>query len=310
MELNSQVESTTLPRTAKSIKKRNIEFMRVIKLLIASKTGTCGFIITALVILTAIFAPQLAPYDPNAQNYTSMNKPPMWLEGGSSDHLLGTDNLGRDILSRVIYGSQVSLIVGLVAVIISGAIGLWLGLIAGYFGGWIDNVIMRLVDAFLAIPNILFLLVILGVIGPGLSTIIVVIGLTAWVSYARLVRGEVLIIKEREFVKAARTIGTSDFTIIRQHILPNVFSSFIVITTLSVASIIILEASLSYLGLGIQPPAVSWGGMLTAGRDYLATSWWIATFPGLAITITVLGIIFLGDWLRDILDPRSSNRKS
>ncbi|MGG0718600.1 ABC transporter permease [Robertmurraya massiliosenegalensis] len=283
--------------------------MRGVKLLLASKTGTCGFIITTFVILTAIFAQQLAPYDPNEQNYTSMNTPPMWLEGGSSSHILGTDNLGRDIISRVIYGSQVSLIVGLVAVIIAGAIGLWLGLIAGYFGGWIDNMIMRLVDAFLAIPNILFLLVILGVIGPGLSTIIIVIGLTAWVSYARLVRSEVLTIKEREFVKAARTIGTSDFTIIRQHILPNVFSSFIVITTLSVASIIILEASLSYLGLGIQPPAVSWGGMLTAGRDYLATSWWIATFPGLAITITVLGIIFLGDWLRDVLDPRTSNRK-
>jgi|SRR5690625_3936786 len=280
-------------------------FIRWLRLLLKSKTGTFGFIIVILVILLAIFAPQIAPYDPNAQDYAKLNTPPMWLDGGSSEHVLGTDNLGRDMLSRIIYGTRISLLVGVFSVVVAGAIGMLFGLLAGYYGGFIDNVLMRLVDTFLAIPSILFVLVILGVIGPGVTTLIVVIGITNWTIYARLIRGEVLSIKEREFVKAARTIGTSNFVIISKHILPNVFSSFIVVSTLSVATTIILEASLSFLGLGIQPPNISWGEMLTAGRDYLSTSWWIATFPGIAITITVLGIIFLGDWLRDVLDPRT-----
>ncbi|PAD42666.1 peptide ABC transporter permease [Bacillus sp. 7520-S] len=275
------------------------------RLLFKSKTGTIGLIITGLIFLLAIFAPVLSPYQPNVQNYAAMNVSPVWLEGGMKEHILGTDNLGRDMLSRIIYGTQVSLLVGVCSVVVAGAIGMFFGLIAGYYGGFIDNVLMRIVDAFLAIPNVLFILVILGVLSPGLLTLIFVIGLTNWVIYARLVRGDVLSIKEREFIKAARTIGTKNPVIICKHVLPNVMPSFIVISTLSVATTIVLEASLSYLGLGVQPPTVSWGGMLSAGRDYLATSWWIATFPGLAIMITVLGIIFLGDWLRDVLDPRS-----
>ncbi|WYU51505.1 ABC transporter permease [Bacillus sp. FSL K6-0047] len=280
------------------------------RLLFKSKTGTIGLIITGLIFLLAIFAPVLSPYHPNVQNYAAMNVPPVWLEGGMKEHLLGTDNLGRDMLSRIIYGTQVSLLVGVCSVVVAGAIGMFFGLIAGYYGGFIDNVLMRIVDAFLAIPNVLFILVILGVLSPGLLTLIFVIGLTNWVIYARLVRGDVLSIKEREFIKAARTIGTKNPVIICRHVLPNVMPSFIVISTLSVATTIVLEASLSYLGLGVQPPTVSWGGMLSAGRDYLATSWWIATFPGLAIMITVLGIIFLGDWLRDVLDPRSQTLRS
>lgn len=212
------------------------------------------------------------------------------------------------MLSRIIYGSQVSLMVGVCAVAVAGAIGVVLGLVSGYFGGIVDNLIMRTVDSFLAIPNILFMLVILTVLGPSLTTLILVLGFTNWVKYARIIRGEVLSVKERDFVRAARTVGASDGRIIFTHILPNVISSFIVVSTLSVATTIIAEASLSFLGLGIQPPTVSWGGMLSDGRQYLATSWWVATFPGVAITITVLGIMFLGDWLRDILDPRMKAR--
>ena len=275
------------------------------RLLFRSKTGTVGFIIVFIVFLVAIFAPVLAPHDPAAINAGNMLKPPFWMEGGSTAHLLGTDNLGRDILSRVIYGSQVSLLVGITSVVVAGIIGVTIGLIAGYYGGTIDNLLMRVVDSFLAIPTILFALVILTIFGPSIVTLIFVLGATNWVNYARLVRGEVLSIKERDFVRAAHSIGVKNHKIILRHLLPNVVSSFIVISTLSVATTIILEASLSFLGLGIQPPDVSWGLILSDGRDYLATSWWLATFPGIAITITVLGIIFLGDWLRDILDPRS-----
>ena len=275
------------------------------RLLFRSKTGTVGFIIVFIVFLVAIFAPVLAPHDPAAINAGNMLKPPFWMEGGSTAHLLGTDNLGRDILSRVIYGSQVSLLVGITSVVVAGIIGVTIGLIAGYYGGTIDNLLMRVVDSFLAIPTILFALVILTIFGPSIVTLIFVLGATNWVNYARLVRGEVLSIKERDYVRAAHSIGVKNHKIILRHLLPNVVSSFIVISTLSVATTIILEASLSFLGLGIQPPDVSWGLILSDGRDYLATSWWLATFPGIAITITVLGIIFLGDWLRDILDPRS-----
>jgi peptide/nickel transport system permease protein len=291
------------------LKPKNNSFKRWFKLLLRSYTGTVGMVIVITVILVSIFADVLAPHDPNLINAAAMQKPPFWLEGGSTEFLLGTDNLGRDILSRIIHGSQISLLVGIAAVLLAGAIGVVVGLIAGFYGGILDNILMRLVDSFLAIPTILFALVILTVFGPSVTTLIVVLGVTNWVQYARVIRGEVLSIKEREFVKAARSIGVRNSMIIRQHILPNVISPFIVISTLSVATTIIMEASLSFLGLGIQPPTISWGGILSDGRDYLATSWWLSTFPGIAITITVLGIIFVGDWLRDVLDPRSFSRK-
>ncbi|WP_264737530.1 ABC transporter permease [Cytobacillus firmus] len=295
--------------TAISTVQRRKPWVRWIKLLLQSKTGTVGFFIVSLVIFVAIFADILAPHDPASNNLGDMLKPPVWLDGGSQNYILGTDNLGRDILSRIIYGSRVSLLVGVFSVILAGFIGIIAGLLAGYFGGVIDNLLMRIVDSFLAIPSILFILVVLAVFDPSILVLIIVIGFTNWVTYARVVRGEVLSIKEREFVKASKSIGTNSLTIMLQHILPNILSSFIVISTLSVATTIVLEASLSFLGLGIQPPDVSWGGMLTDGRNYLATNWWLATFPGIAITITVLGIIFLGDWLRDVLDPRTQVKK-
>ncbi|MBD7938999.1 ABC transporter permease [Cytobacillus sp. Sa5YUA1] len=277
---------------------------RWLRLLLKSKTGSIGSIIVLLIIFIAIFAKFLAPHDPNQINAAMMLKPPVWVEGGDTEYLLGTDNLGRDILSRIIYGSQISLVVGVASVILAGIIGIFIGLVSGFYGGFLDNILMRIVDSFLAIPTILFALVILTVFGPSALTLIVVLGVTNWVQYARLIRGEVLSLKEREFVRAARSMGVRDHKIILKHLLPNVISPFIVISTLSVATTIILEASLSFLGLGIQPPTISWGGILSDGRDYVATSWWLAAFPGLAITITVLGMIFLGDWLRDVLDPR------
>lgn len=272
--------------------------------LLKSKTGMLGIIIVFFVTLMAIFAPVLAPFDPAKTNVVSRLLPPFWMEGGTTEYLLGTDNLGRDILSRIIYGSRISLMVGIAAVIVAGAIGMILGLIAGYYGKILDFIIMRTVDSILAIPTILFMLIVLAVLGPSIPTLILVLGGTSWVTYARMVRSETLSVKERDYVRSAKAIGAKDFRIITKYILPNVISSFIVIATLNVATIIILEASLSFLGLGIQPPEVSWGLMLSDGRQYIATSWWVATFPGLAITITVLGVIFLGDWLRDELDPK------
>ncbi len=287
-------------KSTKPVSNRSIFF----KLLLKSKTGMIGLIILLMATFVAIFADWIAPYDPVEPHLSHILAPPAWQEGGTSQFILGTDNLGRDMLSRLVYGTRVSLIVGVLSVVVAGAIGLLFGVISGYFGKWIDQVMMRIVDAFLSIPSILFIMVILTVFSPSLWMLIIVIGLTTWVNYARIIRGEVLSLKEREFVKASQTIGTSHWTIIRKNLIPNVMSTFIVISTLSVATTIILEASLSFLGLGIQPPDISWGGMLNDGRDYLATHWWMGTFPGVAITITVLGIIFLGDWLRDVLDPR------
>lgn len=277
---------------------------RLGKRLLRSKTGMIGLIIVVGVVLMAILAPLLTDHDPAKTDVINRLIPPFWLEGGNTEFLLGTDNLGRDILSRIIYGSRISLLIGISAVLLAGAIGMALGLIAGYYGKVWDFIIMRTVDSLLAIPNILFMLIILAVMGPSLITLILVLGGTSWVVYARMVRSETLSIKERDYVRSAKAIGAKDFRIIMKYILPNVISSFIVIATLNVATTIILEASLSFLGLGIQPPDVSWGLMLSDGREYIATSWWVATFPGVAITVTVLGVIFLGDWLRDVLDPK------
>lgn len=276
----------------------------VIRSLLSHKVGLIGAIIVLTVIVLAIAAPWVVPFEPGQRNLPVRFTPPIWLEGGRAGYLLGTDQHGRDILSRMIFGARISLVVGVAAVALSAVIGLALGLIAGFLGGFVDILIMRTVDAMLAIPTILFMLVIVLVVGSGLIPLIAVIGATSWVSYTRLVRGEVLSVRERDYVKAARVGGASVYRIIWRHILPNIFSAFVVVTTLNVGSVILAESSLSFLGLGIQPPDISWGQMLSDGRQYLATSWWIATFPGFAITLTVLGIMCLGDWLRDYLDPR------
>lgn len=275
-----------------------------------SKTGMVGAVIVLIVLLTAVCAPLISSHDPAAVDPLKRLKPPVWMDGGSSEYWLGTDNLGRDMWTRIVYGARVSLIVGLGAVLVSGFIGAVLGLLSGFYGKWVDAVIMRVGDAFMAIPTILFMLVVMAIVGQGLTTLIFVIGVTNWVAYTRVVRSEVLSIRERDYVHAAKAIGARNARLIIKHIVPNILSSFIVIAGMNVGTTIIAEASLSFLGMGIKPPDVSWGGMLSDGRQYVATSWWVATFPGLAITFTVLGVIFLGDWLRDMLDPRTDKTEN
>jgi peptide/nickel transport system permease protein len=258
-------------------------------------------------VVTALFADQLAPFDPGEANLLGRLAPPAWA-GGPAEHLLGTDQLGRDILSRLIHGSRVALVVGLAAVSLAVVIGVTLGLVAGYAGGTVDAVISRLIDALIAIPNVLLYLTVLGVAGPGLSMLVLLIGCLGWTTFARVVRAETLSLRRREFVEAARALGQRTPALLLRHVLPAVMAPIIVVATLNVASVIILEASLSFLGLGVQPPTVTWGRMLADGRGYVATAWWLATFPGVCITLLCVSLLLLGDRLRDVLDPRLLGR--
>lgn len=273
------------------------------------RIGLLGVGCLALLVVTAALAPVLAPHDPTLMSSADRLLPPMWSTGGSSEFPLGTDNLGRDVLSRIIYGTQMTMLVSCGATLIAAALGTTLGLLCGYRAGtWADATVMRVVDASMAIPNILLVLVIVGVMGTSPLTLTLILGFTGWIPFARLIRSEVMSLRERDYIRAAHAIGQRHVVIVFKHILPNVVSTIVVLVTLAVGANIVLEASLSFLGLGIQPPQVTWGYMLNEGRDYLATAWWIATFPGFAITLTVLGVIFVGDWLRDILDPRGTSR--
>ncbi|MGE3268900.1 MAG: ABC transporter permease [Chloroflexota bacterium] len=260
-----------------------------------------GLSILAVVVLAAIFAPLIAPHDPNDQDVARRLRPPF--EAGSP-YILGTDQVGRDVLSRIIFGTRVALLVGLSAVALSGAIGISLGLLSGFYGGWVDDLIGWVSNVELAFPFVLLAIAVVAVIGANLFNLIVVLSIVAWVTYARIVRAETLAVRDLEFVLAARTTGVRDVRILFRHILPNVLTPVIVIATFEVARMIISEASLSFLGLGVEPRIPSWGSMLADGRQYLATAWWIATFPGLGIMLTVLAINLVGDWLRDVLDPR------
>jgi peptide/nickel transport system permease protein len=254
-----------------------------------------------------VTAAWIAPNDPYGIRLVQRLKPPGYVNASGVTFWLGTDTLGRDVLSRVIYGARVSLIVGLSAVLISGTIGLLLGLASGFFGGLIDDVIMRIADIQLSFPTILLALAIMAVLGSGLDKLILVLGLTGWVQYGRIVRGQVLSIKEEEFVLAARATGEKRWRILFQHILPNIWSPIIVIASFSVASNIVAEASLSFLGVGVPPSIPSWGTMLADGRQYIGVAEWLTIPPGVAISLTVLSINILGDWLRDYLDPRLKN---
>jgi peptide/nickel transport system permease protein len=275
------------------------------QVLFASPATVAGAAIVAIVALCALFAPQLAPHDPSAQNLPLALKPPAWLAGGASAYPLGTDNLGRDILSRVIWGTRVASIVGLSVVVIGGTLGVAAGMIAGYFGGPADAIISRLADIQLAFPFVLLAIAIVGVVGPGVGTIIAVLGVTSWVQYVRVVRAETLSLRDRDFVQAAFASGAAPGRILLRHVLPNVASSVTVLATFEVARTVILESALSFLGLGAPQNVPSWGTMLADGRQYLDTAWWLGTFPGLAISFTVLGVNLFGDGLRDALDPKS-----
>jgi peptide/nickel transport system permease protein len=275
-----------------------------LKRLARRRTALFGLAVVAVVILSAVGAPLVTVFDPIEQDINQRLKEPGWRNAAGQAHILGTDHLGRDILARIIYGSRVALVVGLSAVLISGVLGMAIGLVSGYFGGKVDDFFMRLADIQLAFPFILLAIAVIGVLGPSLRNIIVVIGVSSWVVYARVVRGEVLSIREREFVQAAIALGSRDGRVVLRHVLPNAFTPWLVVATLDMARVIVIESALSFLGLGVQPPTPTWGGMLADGRVYLSTAWWLATFPGLAILVTVLGINLLGDGLRDTLDPR------
>jgi peptide/nickel transport system permease protein len=268
------------------------------------RTALFGLVVVTVVIVSALGASWFSAYDPVEQDITNRLRPPGSVDAAGRTHLLGTDHLGRDILARMIFGARPALMVGFAAVAISGVLGMGVGLISGYFGGRIDDVFMRLADIQLAFPFILLAIAVIGVLGPSLPVIIVVIGVSSWVVYARVVRGAVLSLREREFVQAAHALGSGDGRVLVRHILPNAFTPWLVVATLDMARVIVIESALSFLGLGVQPPTPTWGGMLADGRVYISTAWWLATFPGLAILITVLGINLFGDGLRDTLDPR------
>ncbi|PYM12993.1 MAG: peptide ABC transporter permease [Candidatus Rokuibacteriota bacterium] len=262
-----------------------------------------GAAFVLLLVLVAIAAPWLSPQDPIRQSLRGRLAGPT-LEGADGRaHPLGTDHLGRDVLSRVLYGSRVSLVVGFAAVVVGGLVGATLGLVAGFRGGMTDAAIMTVADAQLAFPFILLAIGIIAVLGPSFPTLVLVIGLSGWVSYARILRAQVLALRSREFIDAIRGLGGSVLRIVLRHVLPNVLSSLVVVATLELGRAIVLEATLSFLGLGIQPPTPSWGGMIQEGREYLDSAWWISTFPGLVLMATSLVVSRTGDWLRDLLDP-------
>lgn len=255
-------------------------------------------------VVWGIFGPFLYPHDPTAMNLAMALRPPSWMAGGDPAFFLGTDNLGRDLLSRLIEGARASLLVSVFAVILSGFIGVTLGMVAGYVGGTTDNVIMRIVDAEMSIPGILLIMLLSAVLGGGLTTIIISISVVFWTGYARVVRGETLGIMQHDFVALAKVTGCGTFRILMKHILPNLANTIMVLSTLQVGMAIMMEASITFLGLGIQPPNTAWGLMIAESRIYMSTAWWIPTFSGLCITITILGANLFGDWLRDTLDPR------
>ena len=265
-----------------------------------------GFLL--LLGIAALGGEALAPWDPNALDLANVFKPPAWHAEGTAAHWLGTDNLGRDIASRIIAGARVSVTVALYVIVLSGGIGALIGLVAGFFGGVVDAVLMRLADIQMSIPSLALALVVAVVLDPSFSTVVIVIVITYWTWYARIIRSEVLSLKERDYVALARVAGCSNATILRRHLLPNVSNTLLVLATLQVGQVIVFEASLSFLGLGIQQPDVSWGLMLSDARNYMTHAWWLITLPGVAIMLTCLASNLVGDWLRDTLDPRRKQR--
>jgi peptide/nickel transport system permease protein len=257
------------------------------------------------IAFVAIFANLLAPHNPEIGSLTARFRPPFWETGGSTKYLLGTDQLGRDVLSRLIFGARVSMVVGFTAVIFAGTVGTTLGIISGYLGGWVDQVIMRITDTWLALPGLMFAIFLAAIVGPSMWNIVIILGLVYWTRYARVIRGEVLSLKEREFVRLAIVAGCSKRTIMYRHILPNVINSAIVLGTLMLGVVIITEASLSFLGVGVPPPEPAWGLMLSDGKQSLMVGrWWLSVLPGICIMLMVLSANILGDWLRVKLDPQ------
>jgi peptide/nickel transport system permease protein len=261
--------------------------------------------IIGVALIAAVFADSLAPHDPVLGNLRHRHRPPAWLAGGDASHLLGTDHLGRDILSRLIFGARISLLVGFTAAVVAGALGTAIGIVSGYCGRWVDQVIMRVVDAWIALPAISFAIFLAVLLGPSEMNIVIILAGIFWTRYARVIRGEVLSLKERDYVRLAIVANCNKWTIMRRHILPNVVNTSIVLSTLIVGVVIVAEAALSFLGVGVPPPKPAWGLMLADGKEgMMAGYWWVTMFPGLAIMLVVLAANLLGDWLRVKLDPQ------
>lgn len=300
--------SATKPATVSVAAQRRVGYkdrFRLFFALLRNPLALSGAVILVVFIFLALAGPMLAPYNPREQHLVDRFTPPVWSEGGDARYLLGTDQLGRDILSRLILGTRVALAVGIFGTGLALTLGVLLGMCAGYFGGWVDTVVTRLTEVIISVPSSILYITILGVFGPSLWLLILIMGLFGWVTTSRVVRGEVLSLRHREFVEASLSLGQSTARVLIKHILPNVMGSIIVIGTLKVATMIILEASLSFLGFGVQPPAVTWGQMLADGRRFITSSWWLATLPGVAISVLTLSLLFLGNWLRDNFDPRT-----
>ncbi len=281
----------------------NTRLQKVFWIFRKHRLGLVGLVLTILLVLVAIMAPYIAPYDPYDQDIMKRFTPPVWHEGGSTEHILGTDHVGRDLLSRVIYGARISMSVGIFAVSIAASIGIVLGLLAGHFMGTTDRIISYFIDMMMAFPYVLLAMALVAVFGASFTNVFIVLGITTWPIYARVTRTEVLRIKEMDYVLAARAFGMGRIKIIVSEIFPNLFNSIIVVCTVQTAFVIISESFLSFLGLGVQPPIPSWGGMLSEGRAYMLEMSWLATIPGLAIFFAAIGINLLGDGLRDFFDP-------
>jgi peptide/nickel transport system permease protein len=295
MTITSTIETVDLPSRVSS----RFDFLRL------KDFPLIPALILVCIALVAIFANFLAPHNPEIGSLTARFKPPFWQTGGSTKYLLGTDQLGRDVLSRLIFGARVSMVVGFTAVIFAGTVGTTLGIVSGYLGGWVDQVIMRLTDSWLALPGLTFAIFLAAIVGPSMWNIVIILGLTYWTRYARVIRGEVLSLKEREFVRLAIVAGCSKWTIMWRHILPNIINSAIVLGTLMLGVVIITEATLSFLGIGVPPPQAAWGLMLSDGKQSLMVGrWWLSVLPGLCIMLMVLSANLLGDWLRVKLDPQ------
>ena len=263
-----------------------------------------GVVLVGIVVALALFAPWLTSAKPDATDLSQRLLPPSWMPKGVPGHFLGMDPLGRDLWSRIVYGARVSLIVACSTVVLAGIVGIGLGLIAGYYGGLLDRLIGGVTDIQMAFPFLLLAVAIVSATGPGIRNVIIVLALWGWVTYCRLVRGQTLAVREKEFVQSARAVGSRDGRILWKYVLPNVLPSVIVLLTFQVGQIVVAESAMSFLGLGVQPPTPSWGGIINDGREYLSTAWWISTFPGVFLMITVIGVGFIGDWLRETLDPQ------
>lgn len=301
--------STAPPSLIQSKVEERSQLAEFLRSLARDRAGLIGMVLFLLVVFGALTAPWIAPHDPTDQNLKTAKLPPVWMEKGQIAYPLGTDPLGRDLFSRIIYGSRVSLTVGFFGVLIAGGIGLVVGLFSGFVGGKTDQVIMTIVNIILALPYLLFVVVIAGVRGRSLFNVIMIFGITDAPIFVRVVRGEVLRLRRSVYVEAASSVGVGQGRILFQHILPNLIGPFLTVATFEMSAMILYEAGLGFLGLSVPPDVPSWGNMLEAGRQYLQQYWWIATFPGLAIVVASLGMNLLGDWLRDALDPKMRRLK-